>query len=95
LRTDDGNFVGVGSRSFDPAYSMSLFQMTPQGRVWEFATLSRRNSGTEPALVTILDGRDGFLYGTTPSDYPPTDLGAAFRTARPGPSAPTGIRIVR
>lgn len=62
---------------------------------------ARRNGSSWPfrhrfrASGTVVDGRDGFLYGTFDADEWPRGLGTIFRVVPLGPSAPPNLRIVR
>ena len=59
----DGNFYGIGS-AWDGTYFGKVFRMTPAGVV----TVLHRFSGADgayPASSGLIQGSDGFLYGTT------------------------------
>jgi uncharacterized repeat protein (TIGR03803 family) len=68
IQASDGNFYGVtqigGLPGFDDSYYGTIFEMTPQGVltiIHDFSSSDGQNPNT-----LLVEGTDGYLYGTTP-----------------------------
>ncbi|MBL9143089.1 MAG: hypothetical protein JNM99_05335 [Verrucomicrobiaceae bacterium] len=92
LRASDGNFYGTTSAG-GPDSLGTIFQMTPAGVVsvvHTFTTLSRKDMGATPTDA-LIEGTDGYLYGTTSSGGL-NGYGTVFKVQPTVPSTP--IRLV-
>lgn len=86
----DGTLYGFGAGLVEGGDD--VVKLRPYGEVQRYAPVGLgRFAFSEGSLI---DGRDGFLYGTASLDAE-TGLGAIFRVPGPGPSAPPNVRIVR
>lgn len=84
----DGQVYG---RTYDEEDgSGALFRMTSAGD----RTLIRVVGASDFSPNVVVDGLDGFLYGTTEPGAPGR-VGVVYRVPRPGPNAPRNFRIVR
>lgn len=86
----DGTLYGFGAGAIDSGDD--VVKLREVGDISRYAPVGLgRFAFFDGSLV---DGRDGFLYGTATLDSE-TGLGAIFRVAGPGPDAPRNPRIVR
>jgi uncharacterized repeat protein (TIGR03803 family) len=68
IQGTDGNFYGTtfGGGSFDPAEG-TVFRITPAGTLTTLRSFSSSSPSGENPLAELVQGVDGFLYGTTGS----------------------------
>ena len=83
ILASDGNFYGTGLVEF-PSQSTSIFKMAPDGTVtllYQFATDQSQGYLSETGLV---QGSDGYLYGTTGSGGGASGGGTVFQVSQSG-----------
>lgn len=92
----DGSFYGFGNVVVSAGTSEhQLVKIRRTGEVRRLEPLGQNPVGFERWGESLLDGRDGFLYGTVTVEATDTRLGAIFRIPGPGPDAPSNVRVVR
>jgi uncharacterized repeat protein (TIGR03803 family) len=85
----DGRFYGTTS-SGGAFNSGTVFAMTPAGQVSVVHAFTGRADGGSP-VSSLLQGRDGHLYGTTPMGGA-SSMGTVFRIVLPRPTAHAPFR---
>ncbi len=96
VQASDGNFYGTTLTGGDDGEKCAhtcagtVFKITPQGKLTRLYTFSYGSSsapyanGSSPA-AGLVQGRDGYLYGTTTSGgYPKYDSGVIFKISKTG-----------
>lgn len=92
----DGSFYGFGGVVVTAGTSEhQVVKIRRTGEVRRLEPLGRNRVDFLLSGESLLDGRDGFLYGTVSVEATDTRLGAIFRIPGPGPDAPSNVRIVR
>lgn len=85
IQGSDGNLYGVTQYGGAATNDGSVFKITPQGNftnLYNFCPLSNCADGAAP--VSLIQGSDGNLYGTTQGGGNPNDAGTIFKITPQG-----------